>query len=135
LLTDKGSPKTLEKFKDLKLLKLQIQRLYDKPIAERYLDIDSLENAALEIESDLLTESKEYGDYTQNLKITWKDVQSNLGEEEVAIEFLEYPTLSDTVKYAALVLRRGWKNPKFIPLFRKDQIDEIIKHGPNISIY
>jgi CHAT domain-containing protein len=131
LLSENGSPVTLEKYKELKLLKLQIQRLYDKPIGDRYLEGDSLENAAREIESELIKESKEYGDYTQNLKITWQEVQSNLGDNDVAIEFLEYPTLTDTVKYAALVLRMGWENPIFVPLFRKDQIDEIIKQGPN----
>jgi CHAT domain-containing protein len=35
------------------------------------------------------------------------------------------------VKYAALVLRKGWQNPKFVPLFRKDQIDEFVKRDPN----
>ena len=73
-----------------------------------------------------------YADSKRKFKITWKDVQSNLGDRDVAIEFIEYPTIADdTVKYAALVLRKGWENPKFVPLFRKDQIDEIIKHGPN----
>jgi CHAT domain-containing protein len=132
LLTEKGTTESTNKFNDLKLLKLQIQRLYEKPIAERYLDVDSLENAAREIESDLIKESKEYGDYTKNLKITWKDVQSYLGDRDVAIEFIEYPTIADdTVKYAALVLRKGWENPKFVPLFRKDQIFKIFKQGPN----
>ena len=131
LLTESGSPETLEKYKELKLLKLQIQRLYEKPIAERNLDVDSLDNAAREIESDLIKESKEYGDYTRNLEITWEEVQSNLGDKDVAIEFLEYPTLTDTVKHAALILRKGWENPKFVPLFRKDQIDEIVNRDPN----
>ena len=79
----------------------------------------------------MIKESKEYGDYTRNLKINWQEVQSNLGDKDVAIEFLEYPTLSDTVKYAALVLRKGWENPKFVPLFRKDQIDGIVNRDAN----
>ena len=131
LLVEKGTPEAISKFQELKLLKLQIQSLYEKPIAERNLNVDSLENAAREIESDLIKESKEYGDYTRNLKITWEEVQSNLREKDVAIEFLEYPTLTDTVKYAALVLRKGWETPKFVPLFRKDQIDGILNQDPN----
>jgi tetratricopeptide (TPR) repeat protein/CHAT domain-containing protein len=131
LLAEKGTPEAIEKYQDLKLLKLQIQRLYEKPIAERYLNVDSLETVAQKMETELVKLSKEYGDYTQNLKITWKDVQSNLGNNEVSIEFLEYPTLTDTVKYAALLLRKDWTNPKFIPLFRKDQIEEFLKRDPN----
>jgi tetratricopeptide (TPR) repeat protein len=131
LIRENATPETISKYEDFKLLKLQIQRLYEQPISERYLNVDSLESVAQKLETELVTLSKEYGDYTQNLKITWKDVQSKLGDNDVAIEFLEYPTLTDTVKYAALVLRKGWDNPKFIPLFRKDQIDELIKLEKN----
>jgi hypothetical protein len=108
LIAKNGSPETIEKYKDLKRLKLQIQRLNEKPTSEKYLNVDSLETVAQKLETELVKLSKEYGDYTRNLKITWEEVQSNLGEKDVAIEFLEYPTLTDTVKYAALVLRRGW---------------------------
>jgi CHAT domain-containing protein len=131
LLEEKGAPEVIEKYEDLKRLKLQIERINEKPIADRNLNVDSLETIAQKLEIDLVKLSKEYGDYTRNLKITWEEVQSNLGEKDVAIEFLEYPTLTDTVKYAALVLRRGWENPKFVPLFRKDQIDEIVNRDPN----
>jgi len=127
LIAEKGTPEAVAKFEELKLLKLQIQKLTEKPISERYLNVDSLKTVAQKMETELVKLSKEYGDYTQNLKINWKDVQAKLGEKEVAIEFLEYPTLTDTVKYAALVLRKGWTNPKFISLFKKDQIEEFIK--------
>ena len=127
LIAEKGTPEALAKFEELKLLKLQIQRLQEKPIAERYLNVDSLENIAQQKETELVKISKEYGDYTGNMKINWKDVQANLEEKDVAIEFVEYPTLTDTVKYAALVLRKGWQYPKMISLFQKDQIEEFIK--------
>ncbi len=126
LLAEKGTPEAIAKFEEMKLLKLDIQRFNEKPISERYLNVDSLENIAQQKETELVKLSKEYGDYTRNLKITWQEVQSKLHEKDVAIEFVEYPTLSDTVKYAALVLRKGWQYPKMINLFRKDQIDEFI---------
>jgi hypothetical protein len=90
-----------------------------------------LENIAQQKETELVKISKEYGDYTGNMKINWKDVQANLQDKDVAIEFIEYPTLTDTVKYAALVLRKGWQYPKMISLFRKDQIEEFIKLDKN----
>jgi tetratricopeptide (TPR) repeat protein len=127
LIAEKGTPEAIAKFEELKLLKFEIQRISEKPITERYLNVDSLENIAQQKETELVKVSKEYGDYTQNLKINWKDVQANLQDNGVAIEFVEYPTITDTVKYAALVLRKGWQYPKMIFLFRKDQIDEFIK--------
>ena len=126
LIAESGNTDAIEKFEELKLLKLQILWIQEKPIAERYLNVDSLENIAQQKETELVKLSKEYGDYTQNLKITWQDVQANLLVNDVAIEFVEYPTLSDTVKYAALVLRKDWQYPKMIPLFCKDHIEEFI---------
>jgi len=131
LIAEKGTLEAIAKFEELKLLRLEIQRLLEKPIAERYLNVDSLENIAQQKETELVKISKEYGDYTSNLKVNWKDVQVNLQDKDVAIEFVEYPTLTDTVKYAALVLRKGWQYPKFVPLFRKDQIEGFIKQDKN----
>jgi CHAT domain-containing protein len=131
LIAEKGTPEAIAKFEELKLLRLEIQRLLEKPIAERYLNVDSLENITQQKEIELVKISKEYGDYTSNLKVNWKDVQLNLQDKDVAIEFVEYPTLTDTVKYAALVLRKGWQYPKFIPLFREDEIEGFIKQDKN----
>lgn len=131
IIAENGDSEAIAKFEELKLLKLEIQRLQEKPIAERYLNVDSLENIAQQKETELVKLSKEYGDYTSNLKINWKDVQANLQDNDVAIEFVEYPTLSDTVKYAAFVIRKDWQYPKMISLFRKDQIDEFIKQDKN----
>lgn len=131
LIAEKGTPEAIAKFEELKLLKLQIQKISEKPLAEQYLNVDSLENIAQKKETELVKLSKEYGDYTRNLKITWKDVQGQLTDKDVAIEFVEYPTLTDTVKYAALVLRKGWQYPRMIPLFRKDQIEEFISQDEN----
>jgi CHAT domain-containing protein/lipopolysaccharide biosynthesis regulator YciM len=127
LFAEKGSPEAIAKFEELKQTKLQIQRILEKPIAERYLSVDSLEDIAQKKETELVKLSKEYGDYTRNMKINWKDVQSTLGNKDVAIEFVEYPTLTDTIKYAAFVVRKGWQYPRMISLFRKDQIQEFIK--------
>ena len=129
LIQEKGTPEAIAKFEELKLLKLQIQKLSEQPIDQRYLDVDSLQDLAQTKETELLKLSKEYGDYTRNLKITWKDVQTKLKEGEVAIEFVEYPTLSDTVKYAALVLRKDWEYPKMIYLFQKDELNNLINQS------
>jgi CHAT domain-containing protein len=127
LIAEIGTQEAIAKFEELKLLKLQIQRLLEKPVAQRYLNVDSLQDIAQKKETELIKLSKEYGDYTRNLKINWQDVQATLQDKDVAMEFVEYPTLTDTVKYAALVLRKRWQYPRMISLFRKDQIQEFIK--------
>jgi len=129
LIQEKGTPEAITKFEELKLLKLQIQKLSEQPVDQRYLDVDSLQDVAQVKETELVKLSQEYGDYTRNLKITWKDVQSRLKEGEVAIEFVEYPTLSDTVKYAALLLKKDWEYPKMIYLFQKDELNNLVNQS------
>jgi len=129
IIEEQGSPETITKFEELKLLKLQIQKLSEQPIDQRYIDVDSLQDIAQQKETELVKLSKEYGDYTRNLKINWKDVQSRLNKNEVAIEFVEYPTLSDTIKYAALLLKKDWEYPKMVYLFQKDELNNLVKQS------
>ena len=134
LIQEKGSPEAIATFNELKRLKFHAQKLEEQPIKKRYLSLDSLQDVIQIKEMELVKLSAEYGEYTNNLKISWKDVQSKLKKNEVAIEFVEYPTLSDTVKYAALVLRKNWSAPKMVSLFQKDQLEKRINSTPD-SIY
>jgi hypothetical protein len=128
---ENGLSHEVSKLVDLKNLRMQIGKLKENPDYKQSSLLDSLQTVSANLELDLISISKVYGDYTQNLKMTWKDIQINLGEKDVAIEFIYYPTLDDSIKYAALVLRKGWSNPKFVPLFRKDQINELIRLDKN----
>lgn len=58
LITKQGSSEAKAKFEELKLLRLQIQRLNEKPIAERYLNVDSLETIAQQKETELVKSQK-----------------------------------------------------------------------------
>ena len=50
------------------------------------------------------------------LSISWRDVQDNMGEDDLAIEFYH----TSTKEYGAVLLRKDWKQPKLISL--KDHI-------------
>ena len=125
LLMESGDEEVIEKAEGLRTIQYTLNRLYEKPISERFLDTDSLEIVAQNLERDLLKLSKEYGDYTKFMSITWQDVQKGLSENDVAIEFVEFPVLkSDSTMYAALVLRKDWEGPQMIPLFEKREIEQ-----------
>jgi CHAT domain-containing protein len=131
LLMESVNEETIEKAEELRIIHHTLNRLYEKPIAERYLNADSLETVAQNLERELLAQSKEYGDYTRFMSITWQDVQKNLGEKDVAIEFVEFPVLkSDSIMYAALVLRKDWEHPQMISLFEKKQIEQYLQQSP-----
>lgn len=93
--------KVLEQNKDKELLKIY------RTIKTNQYDIDSLQSKMLsdenlqkvlelkrintELQIQLMTGCATYRDYTKYLSYTWKDVQKQLGEKDVAIEFTTVP--------------------------------------------
>ncbi len=98
-------------------------KLIEKPINERFMNADSLNNVIQQQEMELARESKIYGDYTRNLTSTWKDVQNHLGTDDIAIEFIDFPILgTDSIMYAALTLKKDYESPHMVTLFEKKQL-------------
>ena len=127
LLKESGDEEVAGIYNDLKNLRLQINKLYEMPVAERLLDTDSLERAAQGLERQLVQRSKAYGDYTANLVIDWKQVRQRLGDGEMAVEFVSFPLRGDSVMYAAYCLRKDMPSPKMVPLFEERQLTSMDK--------
>ena len=127
LLKKSGDDEVANIHNGLKNLRLQINKLYEMPIAERPLDADSLELVAQGLERQLVQRSKVYGDYTANLVIDWKQVRQRLGNGEMAVEFVSFPLRNDSVMYAAYCLRKDMPSPKMVPLFEERQLTSIDK--------
>ena len=126
LILESGDEEALRMFGELRTQRLQLQKLYETPIAERHINTDSLAQVADQLESKLVERSKVYGDFTRKLRTTWKDVQAALGEDEIAVEFLSFNVLgTDSTMVAALTLRKDDKEPKFIPLFEQGQMEAL----------
>ena len=126
LILESGDEAVLAKFNELQSTRMWLNKLNEIPIAERHVNTDSLENIAERLESDLVLMSKTYGDFMHNLKITWKEVQANLGDEDVAVEFLSFSELntSKTI-YIALSVRKGYNAPHMIRLFEESEMEAI----------
>ena len=122
LILESGDEEALRMFEELQKQRLLLQKLYDMPITERFLDTDSLAQVADVLESKLVKKSNVYGDFTNKLRTTWKDVQTALGKDEIAVEFLSFKLYGDSTLVAALTLRKDDKGPKFIPLFEQKQM-------------
>ncbi len=128
LLKESGDEEVANIYNNLKNLRLQINKLYEMPIAERPLDADSLERAAQGLERQLVQRSKVYGDNTANLVIDWKQVRQKLGSGEMAVEFVSFPLRNDSVMYAAYCLRKDMPLPKMVPLFEERQLTGLDKN-------
>jgi len=126
LILENGDKDALEIYEDLRNTRIIIQKLFETPIAERHMNLDSLQQRAESLEQLLVKKSKVYGDYTQKLKTTWKDVQNALVEDEIAVEFLSFNIHdTDSIMISALTLRKDDQEPRLTPLFEINQLKNV----------
>ena len=87
-----------------------------KELIQRRNDIDKL----------LINKSRAYAERNSDVEYSWKDVQMNLDEEEVAVEFsslmIYRDRYADSTMYCALLLRHNSKYPELIPLFEEKEV-------------
>ena len=123
LILESGDSAAVKQFDAMQMIRMALNKQYEKPIAERRLNCDSLERVAEQMERELMKSSKAFGDFTRNLTVTWKDVQKGLGDDDVAIEFLASPVFGgDSILYVALTLKKGYDKPKMITLFEEREL-------------
>ena len=106
--------KVLSDNKDKALLSLYNDILQYKNILENTIDEEEIQKMYSIVErkeKELLAKSKEYCDYTKKLAIKWQDVKNNLGERDVAIEFVTIPIKGNRKIYSAIVLRKSQNSP------------------------
>lgn len=85
------------------------------------------EEAILEadrIERDLGTTASSLHQFMDFLKVHASDVKNNLGNEDIAVEFVDYRIGKDSIMYAALIMAPKWKHVRFVPLVEKKEIEE-----------
>ena len=121
------SAETMEINFRLKGFRRRLAAEYTKPIAERK-GIAELEEKANAAEKELARSDAAYTDAIRQVK--WKNVQAGLKPSEIAIEFvhckLDFPKNTNSILYAALILKSGDLQPKFIPLFEEKSIDSLL---------
>lgn len=125
LLLESGDEEAVGLYNDLKNTRLMLQRLQEKPIAERYMDTDSLEKVADSMERELIGRSKAFGDYTRNMAIGWEDVRKQLKPKDMAVEFASFAADNDSVMYVAYILRPDMKAPRMVPLFEERELEKM----------
>lgn len=92
----------------------------DSLYAKEYL----LEKQLLTQIQNLLPESS-----FPNLSLTWQDVQQNLKNEDIAIEYAHFPLNDDSVLYVAYILTKESSAPHMVPLFEEKQLLDIDKNS------
>jgi len=68
------------------------------------------------IETDLLSGCKAYGEFTDRLSADWHAVRAALGEDEAAVEFVQYSDMERRRYLGAAVVTQALPQPVFVPL-------------------
>jgi CHAT domain-containing protein len=120
----------LKKFDAWLALKKQLATLYAKGSSAAHEPVKSLEEEAALIEKELARSSAAFRAQQQK-DVSWKRIQQKLRAGEAAIEFIEFryfngKSWTDSVFYAALVLRKDLPWPQSVFLFEKSKLDELL---------
>lgn len=118
------SPEIEEENNRLKGYRRRLATEYALPINER-TGVAELEEAANASEKELARKLGVYADMAR--QINWQEVQAALQPDAVAIEFVHYRISSDSIVYAALLLKPSGTAPQFIPLFEERQLDKLLQ--------
>lgn len=101
LLQEEGDDEALRMLNEWRSVCQARDQQKDKDIDEWY----RLDSISQNMERQLLATSKTFGDYTAGLTVDYPDVQKNLRDGDIAIEFFSYRYDANSYMYGALVLK------------------------------
>ncbi len=107
----------------------QLSSEYSKRVSNRDSNlIEELENNINVLEKDL---ARTVAGFSEAIRqVHWREVQAALAPHEAALEFVHFkyytPEPTDSVLYAALLLRPGMETPRFIPLFEEQALEALL---------
>ena len=123
LIAEKGNEDAWKLYEDIQFHRARLTKLAQN--CGNGAEYDQLNRQIQRMEKQLMQISKEYGDYTQKLTITWEDVKRHLSPGEVAIEFVQTPYLNKDRTYIALVVKPEYDCPHRVDLCQESQISGI----------
>ncbi len=125
-------------FESWKTTKSQLSKHYALPLVKRPSNTDSLARASEALERLLIQRSKVFSRQTEWMDVSWQQIRDHLGPNEAAVELTSYRLysnnrLTDTVCYAALVVKPGCTAPQWVPLFEEKILDSLLAAGASLN--
>jgi CHAT domain-containing protein len=126
IIEQKGNFILLNDYNTIKSNRTMLDSLLQIPVDERTINADSLSNVIHQKEHEIVSFTKELGDYVGNLSIDWKEISKFVKDNDMAVEFVNFKTddKKQTI-YAALVIKKDMKSPEFVKLFTQDDFYDI----------
>ena len=124
LIAESGDSALIKQYTKLQEEKDYLKLIRKGIIESRKKNVEQFERDIRANESDIITKSKSLGEFTRNMTMTWNDIEAALNKDDVAIEFTGF-TVEDTVRYVALVIRKGFTSPQLVSICTKRDIKSI----------
>ncbi len=123
-----STPESKEIYLRLKGYRRRLADEYSLPLNERTV-VEELEEKANTAEKEL---THAVSGYSEGIRqVQWSDVQKVLNKNEAAIEFVKFnwnfPKLTDSIIYVALLIKRGITEPILISLFEEKSMDSLLQ--------
>jgi CHAT domain-containing protein/Flp pilus assembly protein TadD len=103
-----------------------LAKQYSLAVDKRMPAIQKIEEETETLEKELATRSSAFRNGQSALRISMQDIQKNLAQEEVAVEFVRFKfyhnNLTDSVLYAAYIFGKNDTVPHFVPLCEEKQL-------------
>lgn len=110
---------------------LMLQDVMNQPLSSDSLAI--LQERARYMEQQILASNDDLLLTSQRHFYSWGDIKKKLKGNEVAIEFTSfYDSIVDTRRYCAVLLKKKFKTPIYIPLFIESEISSYVASGPEL---
>ena len=122
LIDESGDTTLINRYQKIKQNRVLLDNVNQQLISEREIDADSLQADIENEERSLIQSSKKLGDYTNNLSISWTDVQKKLKENDIAIEFFYARNEDKRYGYMAHILKKDMPSPEIVFLFNEDTL-------------
>lgn len=125
-----GNKSLQDKYHQFLTNKIQIKKLQELPLDKRPDNFGILTKETQQIEKELTIESTTFSNYKNELTTSFNDIKSKLKKNEVAIDLVSFnyykKTASDSIVYAAFIVKEDSKFPKFISLFEEKQLEFLL---------
>jgi CHAT domain-containing protein/transcription antitermination factor NusG len=119
-----------EKYSKFMSNKRQISKLNEIPLYRRPANFEQLSLETETLEKELVRESSAFSYAKNERAVNWNQIQEKLKPNEIAIDLVAFKYYNkkwtDSIVYSAFVVGKGYKVPKYIPLFEQKQLDFLL---------
>lgn len=132
-----GNPELKSLLSQWQTNKATLASQYSMPVNDRLNVLDSLEKATTALEKQINQRSADFRLAQIQSEPGFEEIRHALHADEAAIEFIRFTYFNqyqtDSVLYAAFIVKPGLKDPKFIVLCSEKKLASLLDAGNNSS--